>query len=129
MRSCQTCPSIHHRVHKVNQRVRDRHKPSSNKPRLWAAKTAEFLKLIRPSTAGYTRFMSVMYLEKTEMSISPARGGKNSLVSFFFVFFKCFFFPPQSPFCACLKAPVLNLYRAISLVSMRQLQYEVILKH
>lgn len=64
------------RVYKANQRVRDRHKPSSNKPRLWAVKTAEFLNVIRPSTAGYTRFMSEMYLEKTEMSISPARSGK-----------------------------------------------------
>lgn len=45
--------------------------------------------MIRPSTAGYTNFMSEMYLDKTEMSISPARGGKkiDGLVSIWLVFY------------------------------------------
>lgn len=55
------------------QRTRDRHKASSSRPRLWAVVEDEPLMMIRPSTAGYTRFCSEMYLESTEMSMSPAR--------------------------------------------------------
>lgn len=39
----------------------------------------EPLIVIRPSTAGYTRFCSEMYLENTEMSISPAREKSRSI--------------------------------------------------
>lgn len=58
------------------QRIRDRHNSgssSSSSPRLWAAEEAEPLTVIRPSTAGYTRFCSEIYLENTEMSKSPER--------------------------------------------------------
>lgn len=57
------------------QRIRDKHNrgTSSSTPRLWAAEEAEPLTVIRPSTAGYTRFCSEIYLENTEMSKSPER--------------------------------------------------------
>lgn len=54
------------------QRIRDRHNSSSTL-RLWAVEEAEPLTVIRPSTAGYTRFCSEIYLENTEMSKSPER--------------------------------------------------------
>lgn len=55
----------------------DRSRASSRKPSPGATRVDEVLNVIRPSTAGYTRFMSEMYLEKTEMSMSPERGGNG----------------------------------------------------
>lgn len=57
------------------QMIKDRHNSdsSSSTPRLWAAEEAEPPTVIRPSTAGYTRFCSEMYLDNTEMSKSPER--------------------------------------------------------
>lgn len=52
----------------------DRSKASSRKPSPGAVRANDPLNVIRPSTAGYTRFMSETYLEKTEMSMSPERG-------------------------------------------------------
>lgn len=62
------------------QRPTDRNKASSRKPRLDAMMADELLNVIRPSTAGYTRFMSETYLEKTEMSMSPERRETERLV-------------------------------------------------
>lgn len=56
------------------QRPMDRNIVSSRKPRPGAVRADELQNVIRPSTAGYTRFMSETYLEKTEMSMSPERG-------------------------------------------------------
>lgn len=72
-------PSADHSLmSRSSQRFRDRHRLTRNKPWLWTVKTPEFLKVMRPSTAGYTRFISEMYLDNTEMSISPARNEWNS---------------------------------------------------
>lgn len=62
------------------QRPADRNKASSRKPRPGAVMADELLNVIRPSTAGYTRFMSETYLEKTEMSMSPERRETERLV-------------------------------------------------
>lgn len=67
-------------VHGRFQRPADRNKASSRKPRPDAVMADELLNVIRPSTAGYTRFMSETYLEKTEMSMSPERRETERLV-------------------------------------------------
>lgn len=54
-------------------RAADTNTASSRTPSPVAVRAVELPNVIRPSTAGYTRFMSPMYLEKTEMSMSPAR--------------------------------------------------------
>lgn len=59
------------------QRPAHRNKASSRRAGPGAVMTDEPLNVIRPSTAGYTRFMSETYLEKTEMSMSPERGGER----------------------------------------------------
>lgn len=46
---------------------------------MWAVAEDEPRTVIRPSTAGYTRFCSEMYLENTEMSISPARENSQNI--------------------------------------------------
>lgn len=74
------CCSSQHCGGGATQRPDDRNEASSRKPSPGAVRASDLLNVIRPSTAGYTRFMSETYLEKTEMSMSPERGGTERLV-------------------------------------------------